>query len=133
MAQLVRGFTSLLNRLVARPVKEANFNALNWAAEMFVGLAASVDSEGKKASAEVMDYYQRAAKTCHTIIEACRADANYAPHPEAIYGVQMRLARCLRRLGEYEQAMTVLAEILKARSWPADTRPSDGDERASRA
>ena len=113
---MVRGFTSLLTRLAARPVKEANFGALNWAAEMFVGLAASVDSDGKKPSAEAADYYQKAAKTYRAIIEACRDDAQYAPQPEAIYGVQIRLARCLRRLGQYDQAIDALVEVLKVRN-----------------
>ncbi len=71
VAKLVRGFTSLLTRLAARPVKEANFGALSWAADMLLGLAASVDSDSKKPSPEAADYYQRAAKTYRVIVEAC--------------------------------------------------------------
>ena len=115
-ANLARGFASFLSRLAARPAKEVGFGTLGWVAKMFMSLGASLVTDGGKLPTEAAEYYEKAAETYRAILQACRADKGFAPQPAAIYAVQIRLARCLRRMGEYAQSMDVLVEILKVRN-----------------
>ena len=114
--KLAQGFGAFLSQLSARPAKEVGFGTLNWAAKTFASLGASLDTDDGKRPAEADEYYQKAANAYRAILEACRADKDFVPRPEAVYGIQMQLARCLRQMGEYAQSMDVLVDILKTRN-----------------
>ena len=109
-ARGVRGFTSPSNRLVARPVKEANFNGLQLGGGAVLagsGRQCGLGGASKHLRPRLMDYYQRAANSIRSS-RRVGADENTG-----------RIRRCfsrrfkrgwpvrLRRLGEYQQAMTV--------------------------
>ena len=74
-----------------------------------------MDSAEGKPPAEAADYYQRAADVYRKIIAASRADEKYAPQPATAAALQISLARCLRRLGKYEEALNALVEVLAVR------------------
>ena len=114
-SKVARGFEFFLTRISSRPAEETNYTLLNWAAETFMNLAAGMDSAEGKPPAEAENYYQRAAEVYRKIIAACRADEKFAPQPGAAAAIQIHLARCLRRLGKYEEALDALMEVLKAR------------------
>jgi tetratricopeptide (TPR) repeat protein len=115
-AKLTGGFAFFLARLADRPAKQTGFGPMNWVAEQFVALGDSFKSKGGQLPKEAVGYYQKAAQTYRVIIEACRGDERFASQPDAVYVVQLRLARCLRSLGQYDKAIDALIEILKARN-----------------
>jgi cellulose synthase operon protein C len=114
-AKVAHGFEFFLTRIAARPAAEATFSALYWVAETFTNLGDSLSSDGRKPSPEAVKNYGKAANTYEKIVEACRADPNFAPTAGSLTSVQIRLARCLRRLGKYEEALDTLVEVLKIR------------------
>jgi tetratricopeptide (TPR) repeat protein len=114
-AKVARGFEFFLTRLAGRPASESNFGTLYWVAETFMDLGNSLGADDKRPPAEALNYYQKAAEAYKKLVEACRADAKFVPQPGALTAVQLRLARCLRRLGKCEEAMAVLVETLKDR------------------
>ena len=114
--KLAQGFTTFLSRLSARPLKEVNFNTLSWVAEMFVSLGASLDPGSGPLGGEAAGYYQKAVDTYRKILDACANDEHFAPRKELIHSIQIRLARCLRRMGKYGQDMDALLAILKVQN-----------------
>ena len=46
------------------------------------------------------------------IIDICRKDKEFAPREGVATAIQIRLARCIRRLGKYQDALDLLVEIL---------------------
>jgi cellulose synthase operon protein C len=114
-AKAARGFEFLLTQIAALPAGEIGFPALLWAADALVALGDSMDSGDGKLSAEASADYRKAVRVYEKIVETCRADGRFAPRPDAVLSVQIRLARCLRRLGRFDEAMEVLATILKSR------------------
>jgi tetratricopeptide (TPR) repeat protein len=115
-AGVTRGLTVLLSHLGARPVKETNFDVLNWVADTFVDLGAHLAAGSGKMPAEAIEHYARAAKTQQTLLEACRNDEHFAPDKKAIRVIQIRLAGCLRHIGQYGQAIDILLEVLRAQN-----------------
>ena len=121
-AKVARGFELFLVRISGRSAGKATFNSLNLAAETFMSLGASLDPGGAKPPPEARNYYQIAAEAYRKMIALSLADEKFAPQPEAITAVQIRLARCLRRLGLFENAMETLAEILEAHNTLIDAQ-----------
>jgi len=111
--QLSQGFAALLARIADQPVARLGFHHALWLAETYERLAA--DAEARQSNEAAADYCGKAASIYHAMVTACRADARFAPSPDATVQLQMREARCLRRLGQYEKAMDALVEILKTR------------------
>ena len=114
-AKVARGFEFFLTRIAARPAAESTFATLYWVAETFMNLGDSLAPDDGKPPPEAMKYYEKAAEVYEKIIEACQADPKFAPQPGSSTAVQIRLARCLRRLGKFEEALDALVEILKTR------------------
>jgi tetratricopeptide (TPR) repeat protein len=116
-----RGFELFLDRISRR--KQGNtFHSLSWVAETFLGMGAGFDPGGKTLPPEAREYYEKAADTFNRILEKCSADAKFAPQPGATIGVEVRLARCLRRLGQFEDAMDLLVDVLKDRNLMVDAQ-----------
>ena len=112
-AKVAHGFEFFLTRISARPAAESTFNALYWVAEAFTNLGDSLSPDGEKLSPEARKDYEKAAQAYKKIIEACRADRTFAPAAGSLSSVQIRLARCLRRLGKFEEALDTLVGVLK--------------------
>lgn len=121
-AKVTRGFAAFLARIASRPRRETNFNTLSWVAETFMNLGDSLDSVNGKRPPEAVEYYKKAAETYRAIVAACRADANYAPQPTSVYSIQIRLAKCQRQLGNFDEAIAALVEILKIQTTMIDAQ-----------
>ncbi len=113
--KVARGFELFLTRIANRPANQITFNALYWVAETFVGLGNSLAPDEGKLPPEAKKYYQKAALAYGRIVDICREDKEFAPREGMVEGIQIRLARCLRRLGKYNDAMNLLVEILAVR------------------
>jgi tetratricopeptide (TPR) repeat protein len=115
-----QGFERFLDRVSKRD--EGNtFNSLNWVAETFVGLAAYLDPGGKTLPPEAAEYYQKAAHTYQRILTDCQEEKIQCP-PGATTSIKIRLARCLRRLGQFKEALKLLLDVLKARTNMVDAQ-----------
>jgi tetratricopeptide (TPR) repeat protein len=112
----VASLTAILDHMVARPLKEVDFHALAWTAEMYANLGNDVGSVGRRPSAEAAGFYRKAVETYRVMIDASRAAPDFAPDRNAVFKVRMQLAECLRRLGRYESAADAIMEILKVQS-----------------
>lgn len=108
-----QGFELFLTKISER--QEGNtFNSLNWVAATFAGLAAGFDTGSAELPAEAENYYRKAAATYQRMLARIQEDPAFAPEGAAD-SVKVRLARCLRRLGQYKDAFTLLLSVLKER------------------
>lgn len=114
-AKVARGFEFFLTRIAARPAAESDFNALYWVAETLMNLGDSLTPSGKKPSPEALKDYEKAAAAYKKIIEACKTDPKFASQLGSVTSIQIRLARCLRRMGKFKESLDTLIEILNTR------------------
>jgi tetratricopeptide (TPR) repeat protein len=112
LQKVLGGFDTFLTRISTRE-QGNNFNSLNWVAQTFYRLASGLDS-GDKLSPEARSYYEKAAQTYQTMLERGKADPSFYPSPEAPIGMQIAIAGCKRALGQYQDAIGILGDILAA-------------------
>ncbi len=105
-----KGFELFLERILERPGN--TFSSLNWIAETFYGLGAGLDPGGQRLPTDAKAYYGRAVAGYMTILRELRDDPEFGP-PRAQRSIQVRLARCLRRLQRYDDALKLLRAILE--------------------
>jgi len=107
------GFEVFLKRISERD-KGNTFSSLNWVAETFYNLGASLDPNGQETPEKAKDYYKNAAATYVAILTKIKEDdkGEFAPSGAAA-NIQVRLAACLRALDEHAKAMKLLLNILK--------------------
>jgi len=118
---VARGFELFLTRISER--QQGNtFSSLNWVAETFMSLGGAMDPGGKALSSQAENYYNKAADTYRKIIELCETQEGFASQAGAATSIKIRLARCLRRLGNYKEAMDLLVGILKVRNMMVDAQ-----------
>ena len=114
-------FELFLDRILQR--EEGNtFNSLNWVAETFYGMGLGFDPGGEVLPPEAEKYYRKAADAYRAILVKCKQDENYAPRKDAVYGIRMRMAKCLLSLGQYENAMKYLLSVLVRRNMMIDAQ-----------
>lgn len=120
--QVARGFELFLERISGREAGN-NFGSLNWVAETFYSLGASLDPGGEALPAKAKDYYTSAATTYLSILTQIKKDkkGDWAPAAAAA-SIQVRLAACLRALDEHDRAMKLLVTILKQRENRVDVQ-----------
>lgn len=120
LEKVKEGFEKFLDRILQR--EEGNtFNSLNWVAETFFSLGAGVDPGGKKLPEEAKNYYQKAAQAYRNILTLC-AEKKIEFQPGATTSIQIRLARCLRRLADYPEAIRLLKELLEKKATIVDAQ-----------
>ncbi len=129
------GFELFLSRILKRPGN--TFSSLNWIAETFYGLGSGLDPGGQKLPADAEGYYKRAAAGYLTIRNKLREDPSFGPK-DAELSINIRLARCLRRLQRHEDALKLLLAVLEEKPMMIDaqveaayTYQAWGAERAS--
>ena len=110
--RVARGFEVFLTRIANRPANEITFNALYWVAETFVELGNRLSPDDGELSSEAERYYRQAALVYGRIVDLCRTDKEFAPQEGMADAIKIRLARCLRRLGKYKDALDMLVEVL---------------------
>ncbi|NLF08366.1 MAG: hypothetical protein GX594_10360 [Pirellulaceae bacterium] len=107
-----RGFDLFLTRIAGRPAEQITYQALLWVAETFIELGNSLSPAAGPLSPEGQQLYAKAAMAYGRIIDICRKDKEFAPREGVATAIQIRLARCIRRLGKYQDALDLLVEIL---------------------
>src|SRR5690606_5255492 len=95
VSQLTKAFGAFLNRIASSP-QGASFNNLGWVAEMLFSMGSGIDRHGTK-NPEAENYYKQ-ARAAYEKLLAMPADQKPA---QADMGIKVRLAKCMRRLGEY--------------------------------
>jgi len=91
-----------------------NFASLIWVAKTFVNLGDSLATEGQEPPEEAKRFYGKAVETYRQILDKLDDPSFGAPENVAT-AIQVLVARCLRRTGEYEAAIELLATILQER------------------
>jgi len=106
------GFTRFLAVISAR--EQGNtFSSLNWVAETFFRLGSGLDTDDAL-TPEARNYYEQAAQTYETMLTRSKAEPDWAPQgAQTAMGLNVRIARCQRELGDYKKSLDRLAEILK--------------------
>jgi tetratricopeptide (TPR) repeat protein len=107
------GFGLFLARIADRPATQSDYATLYWVAETFMNLGDSLSPGDERPSPEAMKNYEKATAAFEKIVETCQSDPKFAPQPGSLTTVRLGLARCLRRLGKFKEAMDALVEILK--------------------
>jgi hypothetical protein len=115
-------FQSSLERFlwqVANRPQGNSFFSLQWVAEAYIGLGAALDAPAADAEApeplppRAAEHYRAAADTYSRLLHQCETDEGFCASAEALAALKIRLAACLRHLGEYRQAIALLAVVLK--------------------
>ncbi|MDZ4781587.1 MAG: tetratricopeptide repeat protein [Planctomycetia bacterium] len=111
IASISAGFENFLKRILARE-QGNDFNSLNWVAGTFASLATGLDSGAGESSAEAKPYFQQAAEAYRLLVKKCD-DGSFPATPQQRMAISVRLASVLRRLGQYEEAVDLLVNVLK--------------------
>lgn len=100
------GFESFLDKLFQRKDGQT-YGSLIWIAETYFGLA-----EGSaEAPQKEKQYYDAAAKTYSEIIKRAGSNPNFIDAAR-LTGVKLRLVNCKRQAGQFDEAETIVKEIL---------------------
>ena len=60
-------------------------------------------------------YYKHAAEAYRQILAQAAKDPKFVPDPDSLVGMQLRAAVSLRRIGEFDEAIKLIVEVLKQR------------------
>ena len=90
-----------------------SFFVLAFRAEGYAGLAAGLDNGGLAVVPDAQQRYRRAVAVFQDVLHRAAADRAFAPASEVVVALRIDLARCLRRMSDYPQAMSQLLAVLK--------------------
>jgi hypothetical protein len=136
LGKVAKGFELFLEKISKRE-QGNNFQSLNWVSETFFSLGAGYDTQAKDVPAEALAYYTKTLETDKRILDAAKKDKTFLPQPvvppgtpasaappanDAQLAVEVRTARCLRRMKKYSDALTMLEAILKAKPMLVDAQ-----------
>ncbi|MBX3414162.1 MAG: hypothetical protein KF708_15850 [Pirellulales bacterium] len=107
---VLKTFNQFLDRIAARE-QSHNFASLSWMAEAYYSLGEGL-SAGDELSPDVQQYFERSAKASQQILERAQTDSQFVPQPAALLAVRLRLARCDRRLSNYQSALRQITSLL---------------------
>ncbi len=112
--ELAEAFVDFLMRIAGR--EQGNtFRSLGWVAETLYTLGSELDPPGKELPEAAKQCFTESANAYRRILEQCKADETFAPKPGVDLMIKVRLARCLRSLGEFNEAMDLLVEVIEAK------------------
>lgn len=108
-------FQAFLER-ISQQEQGNTYSSLQWVAESLKGLAGGADEVGKLAKDDPgRHYFEQAASTYAKILERATAEPAFVPRPESLLAVNISLAECKRRLGQYQEALNLLVSVLNER------------------
>lgn len=110
--KVAQAFELFLDKIAARGSKGNTFSTLNWVAATFYSLGSGFDPGGDTVLDQAKAYYEKAVTTDQQIVELAKAAANFAS-PESLLSVRLRMARCLRRTGKFQEAVELVVTILQ--------------------
>jgi tetratricopeptide (TPR) repeat protein len=105
-------FETFLSRISSRQTG-TNYNSLSWVAETLYGLAAGLDDPAEPAKDPAKTHYKHAAEAYRQILVQAARDPKFVPDPNTLLGVQLRMAVSLRRIGDFDEAIKLIVEVLK--------------------
>jgi tetratricopeptide (TPR) repeat protein len=111
--QVSKGFELFLTKISQRD-KGNTFSSLLWVAETFNSLGQGFDTGGATLTAEARNYYEKAADTYRRILLNIDKPEFKAP-ANSTDAIKVRLARTLRKLGQFKEALSLLYSVLKER------------------
>ncbi|GIW95135.1 MAG: hypothetical protein KatS3mg110_3176 [Pirellulaceae bacterium] len=107
---LAKGFEVFLQELAS---EAQDFQIRQWVAETFATLAESFDVPDSPVAPQTANqFYRRAVELLRGMLDEAERNPQFLPEPRNKLLLQMRLAMCLRRIGDYQNAMNTWAEIL---------------------
>jgi hypothetical protein len=107
---VLKGFEAFLTQISGRD--EGNtFSTLNWVGETFFNMADKLD-DGAAVPEQAKAYYTNASKTYQGMIGRIKEKKIEPPSPDALLALEIRLAMCERRLGNFKEAIDRLQAIL---------------------
>ncbi|HEX4143852.1 MAG TPA: hypothetical protein VHY91_09990 [Pirellulales bacterium] len=108
-------FETFLDRVSDRPTG-SNFSSLSWVAETLYGLATSLDEDPSMPAGErAKAHYKHAAEAYQQILAQASRDPKFVPDADSLVGIELRAAVSLRRIGQYDEAIKLIVEVLKQR------------------
>jgi len=120
LQRTLKSFDQFLDQIAASPAGNS-FNSLTWIAQTYVALGSGLTSSGKPAQ-QSRAYYEKAARAYDRLLQAAAKDPAFAPQPEALVAAKIQLARCDRLLGNYQESLDTLVELLKQRPTMLDAQ-----------
>lgn len=109
------GLTQSCERFLARIIERGSgntFHALNTAAEAYAGLGWGLASGGGVNNSQAASCFRQAAAAYEKLLHRL-SDPQFAAPEGAACDIRIRLARCRRGLGQWEEAMALLRGALK--------------------
>lgn len=113
LAKVSKGFELFLERILNRESGN-DFRSLNWVADTFYNLGSGWGA--KELSPEAKAYYEKSLKADERILTEAKNKKDFLEDPKLASGVKLRMARSHRRLGQFNDAINLLTEILKEKS-----------------
>ena len=107
-------FETFLARIGSRTTG-SDVGSLSWAAESAYGLANSLDDSSGPADERAKTYYKQAATAFQQILTQAAKDPKAFPDAELLVEIRLKTAVSLRRLGQYDDAIKLIVEVLKQR------------------
>ncbi|MBS0209757.1 MAG: hypothetical protein JSS27_12475 [Planctomycetes bacterium] len=108
---------------ISSAAQGTTFGSLTWVAETFYSLGVSFD-EGidKPAQGEAATYYGKSLATEQKILAEGAKNPGFMPSPHAANAVKLRIARDMRRLGQFDGALKEVGDILKQQQMLVDAQ-----------
>jgi tetratricopeptide (TPR) repeat protein len=107
-----KAFEIFLDRVTKRDSGNS-YASLNWVGETYFSLGAGFDAGPGKTSEQAATYFAKAAEAYKHMLEVVQDDPKFKDNPESLTAVRLRLADCYRRAGNYDDAVSLLVEVLK--------------------
>ncbi|MCA9248673.1 MAG: tetratricopeptide repeat protein, partial [Planctomycetales bacterium] len=105
-----KSFEAFLDRIASRDAGN-DWATRNWIASTYFSLGKGADDGGGQ-SAAIRGYYEKARDAYQKILDEAKSGKIQPPSETSISGVTVRLADCLKQLGDYKAALEIYAKIL---------------------
>ncbi|MDO4570076.1 MAG: hypothetical protein Q4D38_06825 [Planctomycetia bacterium] len=128
VAKVQKGFEMFLDRIRKRDSGNT-FGSLMWVAQMYLSMADGVSGKSVAAAQAAERYYSNAAETYADLSKRVTSDPEFltrrdgasdedhaARVKKTLSTINMRIAACLVKQGDYEKAIEIYGEILKEQS-----------------
>ena len=118
--QVAKSFETFLDRVSQR--EQGNtWASRNWVASTYYNLGSGIDGSGAL-SAQGKAYFQKAIAAYQKILAEAKRDSSFAPSTDSVLAVQMRIAEAQRKLGQYREAIDLLADVLEKKPMMLDAQ-----------
>lgn len=111
-AQVSKGFELFLDKI--SQAADVDFRSLNWVADTFYNLGNAYLGSDGSVTEQARAYYQKSTATDEKILARGASDTAFA-QLDYLLAVKMRLAKVKRSTGDYEGALKLLLDVIKAK------------------